>query len=172
MRHGEFGGSPHLALRVIMCWDAVPASQEGWVLWWQNWQGWAQDANCQEVSGSVLGLSVCLPQVCKPPGRGDGRKYLNTWGGNSSWEPFSLLFLRPSALLPPPSLLSLTHSFIQQKFRLSPLGPALGWAMPGTGDDSNWCLPLGCSRAGEEGGMVNKPQELILDLRSSRQVDR
>lgn len=164
-----------------MCWDAVPASQEGWVLQWQNWQGWAQDANqslrfgpmrSQEparVPGSVLGLSVRLPQDCKPPGRGGGRKYLNCAGlFLGTFLPSLPLSFRP----PPSSLLSLTHSFIQQKFRLSPLGPALDWAMPGTGDDSNWCLPLGCSRAGEEGGMVNKQPELILDLRSSRQVDR
>lgn len=41
-------------------------------------------------------------------------------------SPFSSLVCPPSSLLP------LAHSFIQQKFRLSPLGPALGWAMPGT----------------------------------------
>lgn len=31
---------------------------------------------------------------------------------------------------------------------------------------------LGCSSTGEEGGVVNKQEELILGLRRSRQVDR
>jgi hypothetical protein len=31
---------------------------------------------------------------------------------------------------------------------------------------------LGCPSTGEEGGVVNKQEELILGLRSSRQVDR
>lgn len=87
---------------------------------------------CHRVPGSVLGLSVCLSnyvflRTVKPLGLGGGRNYLDGMG----------LFLRtffPSLLQPshppPTSLLSLTHSFIQQKFRQSPLGPALGWAGP------------------------------------------
>lgn len=87
------------------------------------------------VPCSVLGLSVRLPQDCKPPGRGGGRKYLNCWG--SSWEPFSLLFLCPSALRPLPSSHLLIPSF-------SKSSDCLLWAQPWTGR----CQELGMIQTG------------------------
>lgn len=78
MRHGEFGGFPHLALRVIMCWDAVPASQEGWVSSGRTGRAGPRmqivsKTRAHEVSqparvpGSVLGLCV-FPRTVNPLG--------------------------------------------------------------------------------------------------------
>lgn len=157
MRHGEFGGVPSPGFKshyVLGCCPCLPGGLGPPVAELAGLGpgcksslrfGPMRSQEPARVPGSVLGLSVRLPQDCKPPGRGGGRKYLNCVG---LFLGTFLPSLPPSFRPPPSSLLSLTHSFIQQKFRLSPLGPALDWAMPGTGDDSNWCLPLGCSRAG------------------------